>query len=85
MRKPYLNKPSVLKEDEIRRDPFQMFKEWFDLACNCTQILEPNAMCLATATRFVFICRISKTMCLRSTRYIYNHPTRFKALKNPPD
>lgn len=51
MRCPYLTKPQVIKEDEIEKDPIKWFKKWFDSAKQCKEILEANAMCLATATK----------------------------------
>ena len=38
-----------LKETEVNSDPFVQFKEWFDQALNAN-ILEPNAMTIATTT-----------------------------------
>jgi pyridoxamine 5'-phosphate oxidase len=40
---------SKLDEDTIHPDPIQQFQAWFDQAC-AANILEPNAMTLATAT-----------------------------------
>ncbi|NJO29093.1 MAG: pyridoxamine 5'-phosphate oxidase [Richelia sp. SL_2_1] len=39
-----------LKETEVNSDPFVQFKEWFDQALNAN-ILEPNAMTIATTTK----------------------------------
>lgn len=35
----------------ISKEPIGQFKAWFDQACNSPEILEPNAMLVATATR----------------------------------
>lgn len=51
MRCPYLSKSNVIKEEEIEKDPLKFFNTWFESARQCEQILEPNAMCLATSTK----------------------------------
>lgn len=38
-----------LSEDDVRPDPLAQFAHWFEEALNC-QLIEPNAMTLATAT-----------------------------------
>jgi len=38
-----------LDEKDVKRDPFDQFKEWFDDAVNA-EVKEPNAMMLATST-----------------------------------
>ena len=45
LRKEYSSKG--LLEDEVPNDPMVLFSNWFEEACNAN-ILEPNAMCLAT-------------------------------------
>lgn len=35
------------------KEPIQFFKQWFQVACETPEILEPNAMCLATATKYI--------------------------------
>jgi len=35
------------------KNPFHIFKTWLDEAVNTPEILEPNAMCLATAAKYV--------------------------------
>ncbi|XP_011872315.1 PREDICTED: pyridoxine-5'-phosphate oxidase-like isoform X1 [Vollenhovia emeryi] len=48
----YKDKNETFTEDNlISKEPIGQFKAWFDEACNTPQILEPNAMLLATATR----------------------------------
>lgn len=37
-----------LNEEDLNKDPFALFKEWFDIAHQDDEILEPNAMTLAT-------------------------------------
>uniref|UniRef100_U5EHA4 pyridoxal 5'-phosphate synthase n=1 Tax=Corethrella appendiculata TaxID=1370023 RepID=U5EHA4_9DIPT len=47
----YKEKREVFTEDSILvKNPFHLFKTWFDEACNTPEIIEPNAMCLATAS-----------------------------------
>ena len=51
MRKPYKDRSEAFTEDQlIAREPFGQFRAWFDDACQTPGILEPNAMCLSTAT-----------------------------------
>lgn len=55
MRAEYRNKNNVFTEDQlVAKEPFLQFKAWFDEACKTPEILEPNAMCLATSTRYIF-------------------------------
>ncbi|XP_011690634.1 PREDICTED: pyridoxine-5'-phosphate oxidase [Wasmannia auropunctata] len=52
MRIKYKDKNETFTEDNlISKEPIEQFKVWFEEACNTPQILEPNAMILATATR----------------------------------
>lgn len=52
MRKSYKDKSEVFLEDHIPiKNPISQFKLWFDEICNEKKIYEPNAMCLATATK----------------------------------
>lgn len=52
MRITYKDKNETFTEDNLTsKEPIGQFKAWFDEACNTPQILEPNAMLLATATR----------------------------------
>lgn len=52
MRLKYKDKSETFTEDNlISKEPIGQFKAWFEEACNTPQILEPNAMLLATATR----------------------------------
>lgn len=52
MRLKYKNRSETFTEDNlISKEPIGQFKAWFEEACNTPQILEPNAMLLATATR----------------------------------
>lgn len=53
LRKPYNARSNVFLEDQIAiKDPLHLFKIWFDEAKNNPSIVEPNAMCLSTATRY---------------------------------
>lgn len=52
MRIKYKDKNQTFTEDNlISKEPIGQFKAWFEEACNTPQILEANAMFLATATR----------------------------------
>jgi len=52
MRHPYKTwKEAFLETDLVAKEPFEQFKSWFDEACETEGILEPNAMCLATASK----------------------------------
>lgn len=56
MRMKYKLKEEVFTEkDLVAKEPIGQFKKWFDEACQIPQILEPNAMCLSTCTRFVIL------------------------------
>lgn len=51
----YKEKRDVFSEDSIeRKEPMGLFEKWFQEALNTPEILEPNAMCLATATKYKF-------------------------------
>lgn len=45
---------TFLEKHLVSKEPFGQFKAWFEEACTRKEILEPNAMCLATATKYVF-------------------------------
>ncbi|XP_065563040.1 pyridoxine/pyridoxamine 5'-phosphate oxidase-like [Artemia franciscana] len=52
MRQPYKHKnEAFLEEHLVSREPFKQFESWFNEACKCETIIEPNAMCIATSTR----------------------------------
>ena len=51
MRAKYLAPRDALKDENLTKNPFKLFREWFESACKCEQIEEPNAMCLATASK----------------------------------
>ncbi|XP_018369948.1 PREDICTED: pyridoxine-5'-phosphate oxidase-like isoform X1 [Trachymyrmex cornetzi] len=52
MRIKYKDKHEIFTEDDlISKEPIGQFKAWFEEARNTPEILEPNAMLLATATR----------------------------------
>lgn len=54
MRIKYKDKNETFTEDQLNsKEPFGQFKAWFEIACNTPSILEPNAMLLGTATKFV--------------------------------
>lgn len=49
------DKDALLEKDLPTRDPVQLFNHWFQDAKACNTILEPNAVCLTTATRFLVL------------------------------
>ncbi|XP_045772532.1 pyridoxine/pyridoxamine 5'-phosphate oxidase-like [Maniola jurtina] len=52
MRIKYKDKDETFLEKHlVAKEPFGQFKAWFEEACTRKEILEPNAMCLATATK----------------------------------
>ncbi|XP_075977627.1 pyridoxine/pyridoxamine 5'-phosphate oxidase-like [Anticarsia gemmatalis] len=52
MRMRYKDKDDTFLEKHLAsKEPFGQFKAWFEEACTKKEILEPNAMCLATATK----------------------------------
>ncbi|CAH2101908.1 unnamed protein product [Euphydryas editha] len=52
MRHNYKEREDIfLEKDLVSKEPFNQFKAWFDEACTRKEILEPNAMCLSTATK----------------------------------
>ncbi|KAG8234063.1 hypothetical protein J437_LFUL013559 [Ladona fulva] len=52
LRGTYRGKSDVFTEkDLVAKEPIGQFKSWFELACQTEGLKEPNAMCLATATR----------------------------------
>ncbi|XP_065574599.1 pyridoxine/pyridoxamine 5'-phosphate oxidase-like [Artemia franciscana] len=51
MRQPYKHKnEAFLEEHLLSREPFKQFESWFNEACKCETIIEPNAICIATST-----------------------------------
>ena len=54
MRKPYKGELEHFKESDLpTRNPFELFRIWFDEVKGCNKILEPNAVCLATSDKCV--------------------------------
>ena len=52
MRKPYLGETQTFDiNDLVSKEPFEQFTNWFEIAKSTPGIEEPNAMCLATATK----------------------------------
>ncbi|KAF2892560.1 hypothetical protein ILUMI_13620 [Ignelater luminosus] len=52
IRKPYNTRSNVFLEKDINvKNPFDLFDKWFQEARSNPNIVEPNAMCLSTATR----------------------------------
>lgn len=48
----YMEKRDVFLEDSIeKKEPMSLFDKWFQDALNTPEIIEPNAMNLATATK----------------------------------
>lgn len=52
-RQPYKDDVDALLEENLpsTTDPLVLFHSWFTDAKACKSILEPNAVCLSTATR----------------------------------
>ncbi|XP_055639828.1 pyridoxine/pyridoxamine 5'-phosphate oxidase-like isoform X2 [Toxorhynchites rutilus septentrionalis] len=63
-----MEKKDIFHESSIAvKEPFDLFRRWFDKALQTPEIIEPNAMCLATATknavpsaRFVLLKDVTK-------------------------
>lgn len=56
MRKPYRHDSDIFDiKDLVSRDPITQFDCWFQEACKQPDIKEPNAIALATASRYVFV------------------------------
>ncbi|KAG4078408.1 hypothetical protein HA402_013119 [Bradysia odoriphaga] len=52
LRLKYKEKKDVFLEKDIElKEPFHLFRKWLDDACKTPEILEPNAVCLSTATK----------------------------------
>lgn len=48
----YKEKKDIFHESSIDvKEPISLFRKWFNEAVNTPEIIEPNAMCLATATK----------------------------------
>lgn len=59
MRIPYHGKNESFTEDQlVAREPFSQFNNWFERAAITEGIEEPNAMCLATATKYKYPLKI---------------------------
>ena len=55
MRRKYNDKSEIFTEKDLKaKEPIGQFKEWFEEACKHPSILEANAVCVATATKYVF-------------------------------
>ena len=51
MRTPYKGVLDALNEDDMVKEPYTIFKDWFAEAVKIESIKEANAMALATATK----------------------------------
>ncbi|TKS89460.1 Pyridoxine-5'-phosphate oxidase [Collichthys lucidus] len=52
MRKEYRGEEQSFEESQlVSLDPIKQFGNWFDEAAKCPKISEPNAMCIATASK----------------------------------
>uniref|UniRef100_A0AAG5CNM8 pyridoxal 5'-phosphate synthase n=1 Tax=Anopheles atroparvus TaxID=41427 RepID=A0AAG5CNM8_ANOAO len=48
----YKSEKEIFLESSIdRKEPISLFRKWLQEACDTPEIIEPNAMCLATATK----------------------------------
>ena len=73
MRIKYNDKSDTFTEDHLSsKEPFGQFKAWFDVACNTPTILEPNAMLLGTATKFVLTPKFYHVLLNTSSIIIIN-------------
>lgn len=74
MRTPYKSELEHLTESELpTRNPFELFKLWFEQVKSGDQTLESNAVCLATSDKWVIISLMWNTHCecyLLSTKKI---------------
>lgn len=55
MRVKYKERDESFTEDDLvsKSDPIAQFTAWFEEAKKCVDIIEPNAMCIATSTKYV--------------------------------
>ena len=52
MRKPYLSEGNTFDvKNLVAKEPYKQFENWFEIAKKTPGIEEPNAMCIATATK----------------------------------
>lgn len=53
IRAAYQSRENVITDEKLSKikEPIQLLDEWFELAKNHPNILEPHAVCLATATK----------------------------------
>lgn len=52
MRTKYKDRTEVFTEDQlVSNDPIAQFTAWFNEVKKCPDIIEPNAMCLATSNK----------------------------------
>lgn len=52
MRAPYNDRQNIFLEENIEvKEPFHLFNKWFQDVVNDKRFVEPNAMCLSTATK----------------------------------
>lgn len=54
MRRSYNNKDNTFVEAKLeKKEPFHIFEQWFNAVREQDKSVEANAMCLATATKYV--------------------------------
>lgn len=52
----YNDKSQLLLEENLKvKDPIKIFRDWLELALNTKEIIEPNAACLATVNKYVYV------------------------------
>lgn len=67
LRVKYREKRDVFREETIvKKEPIDLFGKWLDEATKTEEILEPNAMCLATVNKWVFVIDKKFTSSLKS-------------------
>lgn len=55
MRTPYNERTRLFLEKDIElKEPFNLFDKWFQEVRNDKRFVEPNAMCLATSTKYFY-------------------------------
>ncbi|KAH1017532.1 hypothetical protein HUJ05_008156 [Dendroctonus ponderosae] len=53
MRHDYNSKSNLFLEDQLeRKEPISLFQKWFEIIRNDSRTVEPNAVCLATCTKY---------------------------------
>lgn len=78
-------KDVFLEKDILVKEPFHLFRKWLDDACQTPEILEPNAVCLSTATKYGWLNVLSISIFMQFTFRDGIPSSRFVLLKNVTD